>query len=305
MSILILPGVLMAVCMAGGALLGALAGAGWLDGSLLLLPMAGQGLRALSLSGGAGDTLAWALYLLLSLLPLLGLLPAKRGRGLSDALFLVAAVYGLWYWYMAVNPTLLSARLRINGGEVVSAMAGGLLILLVLGGIILRVAESRESAALLRGVSRLLVLIGCLSAFTLGLNAAASLRAAAESGEATEIVYSLLLALCSLAPGALLLMMLCAAHSLTQGIMKNGWFAEGNVATAKSLEKAGRRLLIGTVLCEALAGALAMIFLGQVHDSHVMIELPLAELMAALCCVLLARFVEDGARIQRENDEFV
>jgi len=48
-----------------------------------LFPYMGQWLRALSLSGGAGNAGAWAIVLLLAALPMLGLLRRRRCRWIT------------------------------------------------------------------------------------------------------------------------------------------------------------------------------------------------------------------------------
>ena len=285
-----------------GALLGAFAPTEWLGAPLMALPALGRGLRALSLSGGAGNAAAWVLYLLLSLLPLLGLLPAGRKRGWADAFFLAASLYSFRFWYVAVNPTLLTAATgHPQIADAACAMAAALLVLLLLGGILMRIAHERESQALLRGVAVLLMILAGVEALSLGLLHASALREAAKRG---ELGWQIPLCLCDLARGACLIFTLLSARRLAQGL-SGGWFSEGNEQLARALGQSSRTLLLVSLLSAAASGALSLLALGRVQSSGFTVSVPLTELLAALGCMVLSRFVADGVRLRRENDSFI
>ncbi len=297
--------ILLWVFVCAGAAIGGLGGGGWLASPLLFLPAMGRALRALSLSGNAGNILCWALYLILSLAPLLGLLPAGRRRGWPDLLFGCASAYSLWFWYIAINPTLLTAPAGFPGAEEVAvAMAGGLLILLLAGALLLRVGGSREQKELLSGVSALLAFFCCLSAFSMGLCGASSIRAAVAGEARIEWFHQGALLLCELARQIPLILTLLSARALIRG-MRCGWFADENAALADTLSRRSRLLLLSCVLTGAASAACSLLLLGRVAESSVVLDLPLTELLAALSCVLLSRFVADGIRIRQENDQFI
>jgi len=73
-----------------------------------ILPKLGESLRALSLSGGRGNAAAWAVVLVLTLLPALGLLWKPRCRW--DWLLPLAAAEIFAGLYLLVNPTLVSTE---------------------------------------------------------------------------------------------------------------------------------------------------------------------------------------------------
>jgi len=93
--------------------------------SLLSAPFSciGNGLRALSLSGAAGDIAAWILYLLFCLAPLVPLLVRLcRGRAhAEDSLLVILSAVLFYVLYRFINPALIAER--FGAFETVGRMA--------------------------------------------------------------------------------------------------------------------------------------------------------------------------------------
>ena len=163
--------VLLAASFALGTALAAISGgAQALTGLDAALNWLGQGLRSLSLSGGAGNALAWALLAALGLLPLLGLLPVRRTRGGTDWLWVAASAYGLFMLYMLVNPHLLRNIVYPDWvqPELLAVTLFCPLAALVIGALFLRLARGDDH--LLFGRFRLLLTIEqAFAAFAVGL----------------------------------------------------------------------------------------------------------------------------------------
>ena len=88
-----------------------------------IIPRFGEWLRELSLSGAAGNILAWAIVLALSALPALGLL--WRPRCQWDWLLPLAAAETFAGLYLLVNPSLVSNVPGIDGGKFIALAAVG------------------------------------------------------------------------------------------------------------------------------------------------------------------------------------
>ena len=274
-----------------------------------LAPVEGiaAGLRSLSMSGAAGNALAWALWAALSLLPLLGLLPAGRKRGLADVFFTLSALLSLPMWYCFANPGLLAARFP-GGSEMLLPVARMLLLapvlLLLSGAVMLRCTEGdarRDGArTFLRRTRVLLAAFLCIEAGAAAYAMAGGLRSAAGEGGLT-VALAAFQALCILAVCAAALATLSAAMDLARA-MENGWFAAEREAVR--LAHLARLQLAVTCGAAALSAAACAALMGRVSMAAVT-DIPLTELLAALACMLLARFVAEGARLKRENDEFV
>ena len=87
------------------------------------IPRFGEWLRELSLSGAAGNILAWAIVLALAALPALGLLWRPRCRW--DWLLPLAAAETFAGLYLLVNPSLVSNVPGIDGGKFIALAAVG------------------------------------------------------------------------------------------------------------------------------------------------------------------------------------
>ena len=93
-----------------GILAGFWGGSGTGEALFSLSTRAGEGLRALSLTGFLGNLSAWAIILTVSSLPLL-LLKLPKGRGAltgTDTLLPLSSLLIFLALFFSVNPTLLS-----------------------------------------------------------------------------------------------------------------------------------------------------------------------------------------------------
>ena len=290
-----------ATCALAGVALALTTGIGALLNMLELFSRAGQALRALSLKSATGNVIAWVIYGALCALPLLGLLPLRRKRGWADALFVLAAAYSLWLWLMLANPTRLIPNYYPGYEEIYGVMSGSVLLSLCLGGLILRLAEDTGSDVLLRRMRWILLATAALSSFAEGA-ACASHIASAQGGMDTG--YALWLCLCSALPTLAAIWALLGAADLLC-VMRAGWFTEESAKKAIELSNRARLLLIATVACTLLANLASLALSGRVANSTVRFDPPVMELIEALCCMLLARFVAEGTRVKAENDAFV
>lgn len=266
-----------------------------------IFPLAGRLLRELSLGSAAGNTWAWVIYGLLCALPLLGLLPVRRKRGAADGMFLLASAYSLWLWRMLANPSRLTPNYVPGMEEIYGMMAGGLLLGLVLGGALLRLTQERETRRMVRIAEHTVTAFAMFAGYGLGLGGA-SLALGAQS--AMDKAYAAVQITSMAAQTVALVWMLGGTSDLLSSVQW-GWFDETNAALADELARRSRLLLLVTVFSSLAANAGAVWMAGGVTDSNVSIDLPVLELIAALCCMLLARFIREGVRIKAENDEFV
>ncbi len=289
------------ICAVFGALLALLMGNGAGGNVWSVFARFGEGLREISLSGAAGNVGAWAIYAVLCILPLAGLLPIKRKCGWADVLFGISAAYSLWFWRMLANPTRLAPMLVPGFEEVYGAMGAGVLLSMLLGGLLLRLLEERETKQMVRTAERIVTLFAGISGFGMGIGAAGAFSGGSLG---LELGYALFLLACEILQTGALVWMLGGASDLL-GSVQWGWFDEVNASLSDTLAKRSRSLLLVTVLTSVAANMASLLVVGQVSDSNVMLDLPLTELMAAIFCMLLARFIREGVRIKAENDEFV
>jgi len=284
-----------------GAGLTAAAGPNAILSPMGLFPALGNVLRELSLGGNAGDTAAWAVYAVLCILPLCGLLPLKRKRGAADILFTLASLYSLWLWRMLANPGRLMPNYVPGMEEIFGMMAGGVLVCLLVGGAILRLAQQKETRKMVKTAEKTTAAFALIAGYGTGSACAAAFIGAQHTA---DLVYAAVLSACSLAQTGALVWMLGGTADLLNSVQW-GWFDEPNARLADALAVRSRRLLLITVVSSLVSNIAALCMAGLVTSSNVSIDLPVTELIAALCCMLLARFIREGVRIKAENDEFV
>ena len=165
-----------------GILAGFWGGSGTGEALFSLSTRAGEGLRALSLTGFLGNLSAWAIILAVSSLPLL-LLKLPKGRGAltgTDTLLPLSSLLIFLALFFSVNPTLLSNPLpeyRILGA------AGGALCALVCW-LVLRLLEPldrQDTADLARLLSALLTACALVLVFAVGFQSTFSLLAKTQA----------------------------------------------------------------------------------------------------------------------------
>jgi len=289
------------ICAVFGALLTYLAGPNAVLGPMQVFPMAGMWLREMSLSGAAGDVAAWTIYGILCALPLAGLLPMKRKRGAADALFVLAALYSLWMWRMLANPVGMSPSGMSGMEEITGMMAAGVLIGLIVGGVLLRLVAERGREQLARVASKTVTVFAMICGYSAGMTVAVLMESVNGTADAA---YAAVQGACSVAQTAALVWMLGGTADLIESARWD-WFDEVNARLADALATRSRRLLMITVFASLIANGTALLMAGKVTSSNVSMNLPVAELIAAVCCMLLAQFIREGVRIKAENDEFV
>lgn len=290
-----------ALCAIAGALLTTAAGANAVLGPMQLFPFLGLILRELSLSGAGGNFAAWAIYAVLCALPLAGLLPVKRKRGAADILFAGASVYSLWMWRMLANPGRMMPNYISGMEEIFGLMAGGVLVGLIVGGMVLRLAAERETRQMVRIAEKTVTVFAAVAGYGLGMGCTSLIMGTQSPA---DMGWGIFQGVCALAQTAALVWTLGGTSDLLNSVQW-GWFDEVNASLADALAARSKRLLIVTVFASLLSNAAALALAGSVTNSSVSLNVPVMELIAALCCMLLARFIREGVRIKAENDEFV
>lgn len=274
----------------------------------------GAGLRALSLSGGAGNGAAVALYLLLSLLPL-GWLGVKllRRKPLywEDGLLVLLSALLFYVLYRMVNPGALAARFGSAAmgklaleGTVWSVLAAFLILRL------LRAFGGGE-AGLLSWLDRLLgavcLLLTAALIWTLVHGARAGLDALAAANTtvpAVSAAFAVARAAIEALPAALELWVIFAAFPLTAALAADP-FGGAVAPAAEGLARRCRGSLAVLVLAQAGFNLAQLLAGGANRSSSFWVQIPLFDLGVVLAVLLAARYLARSRAIKEENDSFV
>ena len=307
-------GGLAALCL---ALALALRPDGGLLAGLLAFPFAPLGglLRWMSLSGGAGNALAVALYVLAGLVPagyLCLRLIHRRARA-EDALLAVLSGLAFLLLYWGVNPGLMPLSMGAVGlafgGSVFWSAAAGYLVLRLLRGCMAADERSlRRYARTLGWALAALCVFGAAGMAPMALLGDVRRVLAGNAGSEyllgpTWAVLALRCAVSAAGYGLDLLAVL-AGLDLLDAWEAGPWSQEAADAAAKLSRRCVRALAFTAVAGTALA-LVQLLCAGRLHAAAVRVNVPLVSMGLVLMALLLARYIRAGKALKDDNDLFI
>lgn len=280
----------------------------------------GLGLRALSLSGWAGNVAAVVLYAALCLLPaaFLEFLHRRRKVYPEDALLAVLSVLLFGVIYLMINPGLIVDWLgAAAGSQMGKALLGGVVYSVLCGYALLRVLRlffaadtgrlQKYLAGLLGVLNLLFVYLAFGACFGGLLDAFESLRAGNVGNEGNlgaSYVFLVLQYLVDALPYVLDVLVVFSALRLLGALRTDRYSAE-SVAAAESLARLCGRALAATILANIGFNLLQLVFAKRLNVVSGIVELPLLSLAFVLALLLLARFIGENKRLREDNDLFI
>ncbi len=289
--------------------------------AVLAFPFApmGRALRALSLSGGAGNVCALVLYTLFCLLPAgaLTVLALRRKGRSEDALLLIMSALLFFQMYWMVNPSLMPEALGPAAAEPMGgALLGGMFYSLLAAWLLLRFLRfcaAADGERLSRCCAAVLFLLGAaliFSAFALGpVRLSESLRALEEANTgAVDLGPSrAVLIIGCLAGGAVCLLDLWVLFSADRllGLWAREPYGPETVLAAERLSRRSVRALYAGLLLGQGVQLVQLLLLPRLHTVSFHLELPLLSVVLVLAALLLARFFREGKRLKDDNDLFI
>lgn len=312
---------LEAALCAGWQALAAICG-GWAEGApVSLLARLGQGLRALSLSGTAGDLLAWVLYLALGLAPAAyGLVRLRQGRALAvDGLLPLLSAVLLAVLYGMVNPSLLAGWFLQGVPEgTAQALAGGTVWILLAVYLVLRVlrAALQGSQAQLQcwlgwGLAVLDVCfvaavfgagLGSLTGSIVALRAA-NTAVSAQALRLTEAMLALGWLVDSL-PALLGIRVVHGAAALLDAA-RTDRYSDQTVAAAQGLARCCGAAAAASLLAQAGYALAQLLLAGRLYQINTGLQIDLDAILLLLAALVLARWLAEGQAIRAENERFI
>lgn len=304
-----------AICAAMAVLLRGTAQA---EAGVFAFPFAqiGQGLRALSLSGAAGNAAAIAIYVLLSLIPtgLFALRLRKTGFEGETFLLLLLSVTLFGVLYVMVNPALLD-RANLPDRAFGQAALGGLVYVELCAYAVLRMLRSAfaADAHTLRRYARV------------GLLVLAAVYVYCAFGQSLTTLFVRLdevyagntdRAGLGLTRACLILRMAASAASYALDVwvifaglalLRARDAAESELAAqaAQTLAARCRTALTVTVLSSLGVYLVQTALAGKLRQTALTVSLPLGSIAFCLGALLLARLMQENRRLQADNDLFI
>lgn len=283
-----------------------------LGGAGMTSPLAGFGqwLRGLSLSGSAGNAGAWAITMIISLLPALGLL--WKGRSHADWLLLLTAAELFAGLYFLVNPAMVYPGVSGLDGTLMAQswglVAGCCVIGTLAAWVLLRVLEKleRKPAGLLPG---LLLWAAVICALLVGggtvQNLLADMAAVAEGNTDPARVTSshLLLAVLALIraiPQLLACWVLLWGGRLAAAL-DAAPFEEETVALAETIARRCGLVARASLLVAVAGNLLQLLCFSGAASIHVIIHLPVLTLALCAVLLLLCRYFRRAKAVNDDN----
>lgn len=280
----------------------------------------GLGLRALSLSGGAGNAAALAIYVILGLLPLSALPILRKRRGLfaEDGLLGLLSAAVFFNLYFMINPGIMGA---MAGGmteqAIGKAVLGGIVYSIICGYFVLRALRLFfHSAAqkLMRYMSIMLGVLGvCFIYLVFGacfggmLESVALLRAGNAGNEsllgASYVFLALQFAVNAL-PYVFDLLVIFAAFGLLAELQADRYSAE-TVAAAERVSRLCITALTVTALTNIGFNVLQLLFIKTALIINISVNVPVISIAFVLAALLLTRFIAENKKLKDDNDLFI
>ena len=266
-------------------------------------PLSGL-LRKLSLTGGAGNALAWALFLALSLWPLvwLALRLLKKYAGPEDFVLPLLSGILLTAFYQMINPGEL---LKMFGpaaglGKPLLSMAAWTTLCCYLTLRLRRTALEGQPKALSRWLPGLTwVIAAAIAAQLFGAEIPAFVRRWQEGN------YFALITWLAAAIPAVFSIRTARAAGVLLSALAHGQYCERAVEGAKALSEACGMALAVTAVTELLHNLMQVLGASVVGDVNLSLNLPVFQMVFLLAALLLSRLLVYGQQLQQDNDLFI
>lgn len=277
------------------------------------LEQVGYGLRSLSLSGNIGNMIAIILYVAISLIPLVFVIRKKRHW--EDVLLGILSLMLFLSLYSMINPGWFSTHMALPLGEKAEkALLGTMCYSLLAGYIILRLIRSFYAAdrpALIRYLHIILYALSMILVYSVfsehfsGLiNAFEALRDGNKGNEhllGTSYVFLTLRYLTDSIPYFLDVIIIFSIQQLLHAEPNS----EDSVNAAERLSQLCGKSLIIMILSTAAYHLSQLLFLKQIYQSSVTVELPLFSLLFVLTVLLVTQYIRENKVLKEDNDLFI
>ena len=280
----------------------------------------GLGLRALSLSGGAGNAVAVVLYAGLCLIPAVVLIFIRRKRELrrEDVLLGLLSAVRFAVLYFMINPGMLGEYLGSTPGQSVGkAMLGGMVYSVLCGYLVLRILRiffAADTGKLQKYLMALLCVLNILFVYlAFGvcfgelLDAIQALQAGNAGNEhllGMSYAFLVMQYLVDVLPYVLNVLVVFSALHLLQALGADR-YSETTVAAAGALSRLCGSVLAATVLSNIGFNLLQLLFIKRLMVVNSSVQIPLLSVAFVLAVLLLAQFIGENKQLKDDNNMFI
>ncbi len=294
------------------------------------LTAAGEGLRALSLSGTPGNLAAWCIVYLFSAPPILWMAWQWRSREKcpADLLAVLSSLLIFGGLFALVNPSCFQAPApQISAVFPLSFWISALSVLvcwLVL--LVLKRLNGASFQLLCRALAILLLLAAALLAFSAFYTAASGCVLAyqvGQDGSLTDLnialfgvdvadmalgqnsaLFIIILVFLQLIPDLLGAVVLLWGADFVDAVQQEP-FGEATVALCEKIARGCQRVVQWSVGLAVCSNLIQLLMLSQVSQTSFSLHLPLFTLLLSAALLLLCRCFQRGKALQEDNDSII
>jgi hypothetical protein len=274
------------------------------------------GLRALSLSGPSGNTIAIILYAAICLIPAVLLLYMARRRRpfLEDWLLLLISAMLFAVLYLMINPGIIQSPV---GTSAVKAFLGTIAWSVIATYIILRILHlffftdtqklHKYMAFLLHGLAVLLVYCAFGSTFSHFLDSVEALRTGNtgnEDGLWVSIVFLVLQYLVNTLPYILNVLVVFAGLRLFYELQADR-YSQASVDAAGILSQRCCQALIIIMVTNVNFNLLQLAFVKKLRVLNTTVQVPILSIAFLLAVLLLSKYIWENKQLKDDNDMFI
>jgi hypothetical protein len=280
----------------------------------------GLGLRALSLSGGPGNAIAIAIYVLLGLSPLAAILLLRKRRTLfpEDGLLALLSVALFVNLYLMINPGFGGMVTSGPAGQAIGkAILGGVIYSIVCGYVILRALRlffRSDAKRLIRYMKIMLAILGVIFVYiAFGycvsdmLDSVVNLRAGNVGNEnllGPSYAFLALRFVINALPFILDMPVVFAALRLIAALQA-GRYSRATVEATERMSRLCITVLVVTVLTNIAFNVLQLLFVKTILTVNVAVIIPVISVAFVLAALLLTRFAAENKALKDDNDMFI
>ncbi len=276
----------------------------------------GRLLRILSLSGAAGNILAFALYASLCAAPWVWavLRILKKRFQAEDVLLWALGGFSFYMMFLMINPSYFPGAAALSAQGMVQAVLGGVFYSMLIGYAGLRLLRKTNDTTTDKLLKLTRLLLGVMAA-ALVLHVAylrlhdllAQIRSVqagntdpAVSLGATYVFLTLRYILESL-PDAMEVILFLMAMGLCEKLISDR-YSEAVISAARDLAAYCGKMVVTVLIGTLVYNLLQLLFAGALVDVSFYTLLPLESLAFAFAMMLLARLLSDGRKLREDNE---
>lgn len=272
----------------------------------------GKGLRALSLSGSAGNIAAIVIYATVCMLPLVLILKKKKDK--EDWLLVLASAMLFYVLYLMINPGLMPNGMSSDVGSAI--LCGTVVSVFVSWGILklLRKGETFEEGSgykalrILLGVCVLICIVAgfgiCAGELKVEIEAVRTGNTMPGQNLLDTYIFLFLIFAVQALEYTLDACLMLLGIDLTKELEQNP-YSESCVIAAGNMSKKAQLFLTTILLSNMVLNIAQVLAASRLYNIDAMVRIPVFSVALCLGSMALTRLLGQGKEIKEENDLYI